>query len=126
VEGLRDIKGIVEINEQSFLLFLAIVFFTLLFLFLGLYLFKNRRRRRKKPMPRALAKELLEQLNYDNTKEVVYDFLEHGALFVTDENREAFKKIEDALASYKYRKEVPILEEQLKKEIKNFIKGVRV
>lgn len=126
MEGLRDIKDIVEINEHSFALFIATLLFALLLLFLGLYLFKNRRRRRKKPTPRALAKEALEQLNFDNTKEVVYDFLEYGVLFITEKNEEAFKKIEDALAPYKYKKEVPALEEQLKKDIKSFIKGVKV
>ena len=126
MEGLRDIKDIVEINEHSFALFIATLLFALLLLFLGLYLFKNRRGRRKKPTPRALAKEALEQLNFDNTKEVVYDFLEYGVLFIIEKNEEAFKKIEDALAPYKYKKEVPALEEQLKKDIKSFIKGVKV
>ena len=126
MEGLRDIKDIVEINEHSFALFLVTLLFALSLLSLGLYLFKNRRRRREKPTPRALAKEALEKLDYENTKEVVYGFLAHGSVFVTEKNEEAFKRIEEALASYKYRKEVPPLEERIKRDMKSFIEGVKV
>jgi len=125
MEGLRDIKDIVEINDSSFELFIALVIVALLLLLVTVYLFKNRRRRRKKKSQKELAKEALEQLDYENTKKVVYDFIENGSLFVNEKNEEAFKSIEKALSSYKYKKEVPPLDEEIKERIKSFIKGVK-
>lgn len=125
MEGLRDIKGVVEIDEPSLQILLLLTFVTLLLLAFALYRFKNRRRRRKKVSPKALAKARLEGLNYDNTKEVVYGFLEDALPFVNEKNEAMFKQIEQDLAPYKYKKEVPPLEEGLKKEIKSFIEGVK-
>ncbi len=125
MEGLRDIKDIVEINEPSFWILLSMISMSLLLLTLGAYLFKNRRRRRKKPTAKALAKEALENLDYDNTKALVYGFLEHGKRFVSEKNEEAFKKIEKNLEVYKYKKEVPLVDETVKEQIKAFVKGVK-
>lgn len=125
MEGLRDIKGIVEIDEPSFQILIALLAVLFLLLGWGAYLFKNRRRRRKKLSPKALAKKALEQLDYANTKEVVYGFVEHGALLLNEKNEQSFKQIAEALTPYKYKKEVPPLEPKLEKQIKAFIKELK-
>ena len=125
MEGLRDIKEVVTIDEPSLQILIALIVLMLLLLGLGVYLFKNRRRRVKKLSPKALAKKALNNLDYHNTKEVVYGFLEDALPFVNEKNEAMFKQIEQDLAPYKYKKEVPPLEEGLKKEIKSFIEGVK-
>jgi hypothetical protein len=125
VEDLRDIKEIVEINESSLEIFLVTIALALLLFALGVYFFKNKRRRRKKPTQRVLAKEVLESLDYDNTKELVYGFLEHGKMFVNEKNGELFQNIEKDLEVYKYKKEVPLVDEKIKKQMKEFVKGVK-
>lgn len=125
MEGLRDIKGVVEIDEPSLQILVALVVLLFLLLAWGGYLFKKRRRRRKKLSPRALAKKALEELDYANTKEVVYGFVEYGALLLNEKNEPKFNEIAEALTPYKYKKEVPPLEEPLKKKIKAFIKEVK-
>lgn len=126
MEGLRDIKEVVEIDEPSLQILIALLLGLLILLAWGAYLFKNRRRRRKKPTAKALAKEALEAFDYDDTKSVVYGFVEYGSLFLNEKNEAEFNAIAEALNGYKYKKEVPPLEEGLKGRIKAFIGGVKV
>ena len=126
MEGLRDIKGVVEISEPSLWWFLALLFLVILSFGVAFYLFKNRRKRRKKPTPKELALKALKVLDFSNTKEVVYTFLEEGRLFVNEKNQEEFKSIAKALEPYKYRREVPPLDEGLKRRIEQFIKGAKL
>jgi len=126
MEGLRDIKGVVEISEPSLWWFLALLFLVILSFGVAFYLFKNRRKRRKKPTPKELALKALKVLDFSNTKEVVYTFLEEGRLFVNEKNQEEFNSIAKALEPYKYRREVPPLDEGLKRRIEQFIKGAKI
>ena len=125
MEGLKDIKDIVEVHEHSFETFMGIVLFSLLVVILLLYLFLNRRKRRKKLSVKALAKEALSTLDYNNPKEVVYGFIKNIEPFLNEKNQEEFKSIERELIPYKYKKEIPDLDENLKNRILTFIKGVR-
>jgi len=125
MEGLKDIQGVVAIPDHSLEILIALIIVTLMILALGLYLFKNRRRRRKKLSPRALAKEALKGLDFENTKEAVYGFLENAEPFVNEKNEALFRTIEEELTPYKYREEVPALEATLKKRMKQFIEGAK-
>jgi len=125
MEGLKDIKDIVEVHEHSFETLMGIILFSLLIVGILLYLFLNRRKKRKKPTAKALAKEALNTLDYNNTKEVVYGFIENIQAFLNEKNLEEFKNIEGELNQYKYKKEIPALDESLKNRISTFIKGVK-
>ena len=125
MEGLRDIKDVVEVQEHSLAMLLALIAVALLLLSVALYFFKNRRRRRKKPTVKEVALEKLKSLDYNNTKEVVYTFEAEVEHFVNEKNRSNFEKIKKALEIYKYKKEVPTLDKGVKKEIEQFIKGLR-
>ena len=125
MEGLRDIKDVVEVQEHSLAMLIALIATVLFFLGVALYLFKNRRRRRKKPTAKEIALQKLQNLDYGNPKEVVYTFEADGELFVNEKNQEDFNKIKKELEIYKYRRDVPPLDEVVKKEIEQFIKGLR-
>ncbi len=125
MEGLRDIKDVVEVQEHSLAMLIALIVAVLFFLGVALYLFKNRRRRRKKPTAKEIALQKLQNLDYGNPKEVVYTFEADGELFVNEKNQEDFNKIKKELEIYKYRRDVPPLDEVVKKEIEQFIKGLR-
>ena len=125
MEGLRDIKDVVEVQEYSLAMLVALIVVLLLLLGVALYFFKNRRRRRKKPTAKAIALQKLQNLDYSKTKELVYIFEAEGELFVNEKNQENFEKIKKALEIYKYRKDVPPLDEGVKAEIEQFIKGLR-
>ena len=125
MEGLRDIKDVVEVQEHSLAMLITLIVIVLLLLGVALYLFKNRRRRRKKPTAKEIALEKLQNLDYGNPKEVVYTFEADGELFVNDKNQEDFEKIKKELEIYKYKRDVPPLDEGVKAEIEQFIKGLR-
>jgi len=125
MEGLKDIQGVVAIPDHSLEILIALIIVSLMILAFGLYWFKNRRRRRKKLSPRALAKKALNELNFENTKEAVYGFLENAQPFVNEKNESLFRAIEKELTPYKYKKEVPALEATLKKKMQQFIEGAK-
>ena len=125
MEGLKEIQGVVPIPDHSLEILIALIIVTLMILAFGLYLFKNRRRRRKKLSPRALAKEALKGLDFENTKEAVYGFLENAEPFVNEKNESLFRAIEGELTPYKYKKEIPALEATLKKKMQQFIEGAK-
>ena len=125
MEELKDIKDIVEVHEQSFMILMGLIFITLLLLSWGFYAFTHRRKRRKKPSPKELALVKLRSLDYNNTKEVVYTFEEQSEYFVDEKNQERFDTIKKELGIYKYKKEVPSLEPKIVSEIKSFIEALK-
>jgi hypothetical protein len=125
MEELKDIKDIVEVHEYSFMLLIGVTLTVLCLVGVALYLFKNRRRRRKKPTQRQLALSKLTNLDYSNTKEVVYTFEEKSQLFLSEKNQKTFNSLIRELEIYKYKKEIPPLDEKIKEKIETFIKGLK-
>jgi len=125
VEELKDIKDIVEVHEHSFIIFLGIIIIALCLLGIALYLFKNRRKRRKQPTEKESALIKLKNLDYNNAKEVVYTFEEQSLVLLNEKNREVFHQIKKGLEIYKYKKEIPPLDEKIKEQIETFIKGLK-
>ena len=125
MEELKDIKDIVEVHEHSFIIFLGIIIIALCLLGIALYLFKNRRKRRKQPTEKESALIKLKNLDYSNTKEVVYTFEEQSLVLLNEKNREVFHQIKKGLEIYKYKKEIPPLDEKIKEQIETFIKGLK-
>jgi len=125
VEGLRDIKGIVEVHEYSLQILVGAIMIGLLVLGLLFYLFKNRRKRGVKLSKKEMALERLKDIDFSDTKNVVYTFSVEGALFKDENNASAFEDIEKALTPYKYKQEVPEIEEALKEKIKAFVRSLR-
>jgi len=125
LQGLRDIKDIVEVHEESLLIFIGVIILFLIVLFFAYYLYKNRRIRRKKPTKRELALKRVKNINFDDVKNAVYTFSVDGFLFTDENNIDKFKKIEKELEKYKYQKDVPSLDENLKKMMQEFIKELK-
>ncbi len=126
VQGLKDIKGIVTVADDS-LFTLGVVVAVLLLIVIGVtYMIVGKRRVKRRFIPTAkeVAKENIEHINYDDPKSVVYAFGEDVKLFVDEKNRFVYEEILKALEPYKYKKEVPPLDESVKKRIKTFIKEI--
>ena len=123
MQGLRDIKGPVEIADHSLLYLLGVLAIVTAVLLMAVYLFKRRKRVRHRFLktPKELAAERIARIDYDDPKSVAYTFIEDVAHFVDDANRARYEAIVEKLAPYKYKKEVPPLDPKLKEEIKSFI-----
>lgn len=126
MKELRDIKEIVEVSDSSLLLFvLTVITAVLLITALVYFLTIKRGRRRVKPTPEALAKTALREIDYTDAKDAAYRFSENAYRFVTDESRELYQNIDEALIPYKYKKDVPELDRKTAADLKQFIKGIQ-
>ena len=90
MKGLKDIKGIIEVQDNSLIILLGLVLLALTVIGFGVYFFKNRRRRKKKATPQEVALQKLHVLDYNNSKEVVYTFEEQARLFLNEKNENFF------------------------------------
>jgi uncharacterized membrane protein YhiD involved in acid resistance len=119
LDKLKDIKPLVEVSTTFYDVAILIVTICLIVLFFKL------RRKRKKLSQKEKAKLKLQNLDYNDTKNCVYDFCEYAKYFLNEKNNEEFKKIEKELLRYKYKKEVPSLDKDTINKIKNFIKSLK-
>ena len=122
---LKDIKGVVAVPDNSLYIFIAIVASILLLLGFILYKYLTRMKRSKRATPKELALQRLKNLDFADTKEVVYSFSVDGYRFVNESNKDEFEAIEQALEPYKYKKETQALPKELVERIKAFIKGIK-
>lgn len=126
MQGLKDIKGLVEVPDYSLWILLSIVIFVIFLIILIIYLYKNKRRRRKKKLTfEQIARKNLKEINFSNTKNAVYTFSENFQYFINEENKEAFKKLQKELEAYKYKKDIDELPSKLEENIKELIKEIK-
>jgi flagellar biosynthesis/type III secretory pathway M-ring protein FliF/YscJ len=121
---LRDIKDIVEIPDNSLFELLSLVGGVVALLIVGAILFliyKKFKNRRRKPTKKELALEELKSIDFSNSKESAYKFSRYGYLWVDEHNRNRFFNIERDLEKYKYKRDVPPLEDRVKEEMREFI-----
>ncbi len=126
MQGLKDIKPLVEVPDNS-LLILMLIMIALLLVVIGAYLWykRPRRRRRKKPTARELAQGKLKGLDFTDTKRTVYDFSEAMHLLVPDEKKEALDALLKKLEIYKYKKSIPPLSDEDKKAMQTMIEEIK-
>jgi hypothetical protein len=120
VDKLKDIKGIVEVSDYSMYYLLGIIFAILLMIIGIIYLYKKPKRR-KKPTSRVVALGNLKNINYANAKDTAYSFTLNTPFFINEKNRDQYESILQKLEIYKYEKEVPQINEDLKNEIQKYI-----
>ncbi len=121
MEQLRDIKPLVEIPDFSFYLYIAfIALMTTLAALLVYFLIKLLSRKKREKREDILAK--LRMLDLNNPKEVAYAITKFGKFIVRDEaSARLYEDLVRKLTRYKYKREVPPLPEDLKREIKLFL-----
>ncbi|MCJ7765920.1 MAG: hypothetical protein MUP09_08280 [Thiovulaceae bacterium] len=125
MEELRDIKGLVEVTDYSLYYLGGLVAVTLLLL-LVLAIFIYRYLTKKEPLTqRKVAIERLEAFEFGDVKQSVYEFSHLAHYAVSEDQREELEKLLAELAPYKFRKEVPELDDTLKTKMQGFIKGLK-
>jgi flagellar biosynthesis/type III secretory pathway M-ring protein FliF/YscJ len=123
MEGLKDIKGFIEVPDQSFLYFMLTIAGVLLFI-IGLVIlviwYKKPKRRRKRLTAKEQAIINLKAIDFLDTKEAVYDFSENVQKIVHE--HEGVQALLEKLETYKYKKDVPSLSDEDKESMKALIK----
>ena len=125
MEELHDIKGIVEVTDYSLYYFLATVGVSVMVLIVvGIMLYKYLS---KKDLltQKKVAMELLKKFEFGDAKESVYEFSHLAQYAVNDTQRKELEELLTELERYKFKKDVPELDEKLKAKMKKFIKEQR-
>lgn len=118
---LHDIKNLLEINENSFFLFLLLIFIGVL-LFVFLILFILRFIKNKKQNDKKIYFNKLQKLDFSKSKQCAYTITKYGRLLVNNEReKKILEELIEELNEYKYKKEVKTIDEQLKAKISNFL-----
>jgi hypothetical protein len=121
LDKLKDIKAsqTIPIDLLPYFLGLTVLIITIVIIILFFILRKN-----KKPNPRLQAIAYLKGMDFDtlDDKQIAYQFCEYGYICVEDHYMDEFKKIETQLETFKYKKEVPPMDKDLKEQMKDYIK----
>ncbi|MDD3323614.1 MAG: hypothetical protein PHN38_00625 [Sulfurospirillaceae bacterium] len=126
MEELRDIKGLVAIEDSSLLIFIALTCSLVLLAFMFVRWLLKWRKRGQKHNQIAIAKDMLQNLDISNSKETSYKIGKWGRLLCAEnpEHIALFEKIFELTNSYKYQKEVPPFGEKEKNLIQEFVSKV--
>ncbi len=125
MEELRDIKGLVEVTDYSLYYLLGIVGVAVIILIvLGILLYKYLTK--KDPLTqKKVAMELLEKFEFGDAKQSVYEFSYLAQYAVNEAQRRELEQLLAELEPYKFKKEVPELDDALKAKMQNFIEEQR-
>ena len=123
MEELRDIRGLEEISDLSFYLFVGVSIFILLIIGLLVFLFYKHFRAKKESNIRKDVLERLENVNFDNPKEAAYEITKYGRFLVdSPQSEKIFLELEKKLERYKFTKEVSPIDEGTINQYDLFIK----
>ena len=125
LEKLKDIKSIVEVVDYSLYYFIIIIFIFILGIIFISYKYMTRVKKTKQLSKKQLALKGLKNLDFNDTKKVVYSLSVDGYMFINKKNKDKFENIEKKLEEFKYKKDIEKLPNKLEKEIKQFIKELK-
>jgi ATP-dependent Zn protease len=120
---LHDIKPLVEVPDNSFVLFVLLIIVALI-LFLGLaYLLFVYFRRRKKTNHRKEALQALKNVDFKDAKHTAYAITKHGLVFANDapRNKEVYENLVNRLSPYKYKKVVEEIDNECRSYYKIYV-----
>ena len=121
MEELRDIKGLVEVTDYSLYYLLGtlgVATVVLLLLTVGLYKYLTK----KDPLTqKKVAMDLLDKFEFGDAKASVYEFSHLAQYAVNEDQRRELEALLAELEVYKFKKEVPELDAELKAKMKKFI-----
>ncbi len=122
MEELKDIKPLLEIPDNSYMIFLGLIIFGIL-LALGVLFFAIKKfleHRKANLAKKYLVK--LHAIDWKDAKESAYTATHYARLLATDDRREElFAQLEVHLEQYKYKKKVESVDEQTLKQFNLFV-----
>ena len=123
---LNDIKELEKIPDNSFFIFLALVFISMVLLIIMIFslikFMKNR-----KVSPKKEYYKILKNINFENPKEFAYTFTKYSKLLITnDREKKLANELIEELEKYKYKKIVENLDEEIKAKYKIFMESLDV
>jgi len=114
---LRDIKPLLEIPDYSYAIFIALALFMFSIILILLYIFFRKFWLNRKKNMKKVYFQRLKSVDWRDTKQAAYEVTYFGHLLL-DETRveEIYKQLVPMLEPYKYRKDVPDIDETTLKQ----------
>jgi len=111
VEGLKDIKPLLEIPDISYYIYWGLIGFGITLLVAILFfVIKKIWQSRKINLAKGYLREL-KSIDWKDTKQSAYKATHYARLLATDDRKiELFSQLEEMLEKYKYKKEVDELD----------------
>lgn len=119
---LRDIKPLLEIPDNSFYFYWALIAFVLTLCVLILFfVFKKVWENRKTNLEKEYLLAL-KAIDWSETKEAAYEATYYARLLASDARRkELFSQLEPMLMQYKYKKVVDDIDEKTRKQFNLYV-----
>lgn len=122
MEELKDIKPDVVIVNATFVDTILIVIGILVVLILVYFIYKFLKKD-KKVDKRKASVLYLKSFDFEmDDKQLAYEFTKHGYITVEEHFNDEFSNIIRQLESYKYKKEISKMDDDLKEQIREYIK----
>jgi hypothetical protein len=119
---LKPIKPNVPITDWQWFVFLFAI--SVLIIILSILIYKKFFAKKPKSV-REIRLEKLQNLDFNDSKKTAYEFTRLAKYFLTEENEKLYERIVKKLEKYKYKRQVPAIDEDTKKEILEFVKGIK-
>lgn len=126
LDKLHDIKPLVQIPDNSFFIFLALVIFTFV-IFLGVIFFFLKLYKNRKKSDKKRYFEILENINFKDSKQSAYTITKYSRLLArTQREKKICEELIQNLENYKYKKNVQEIDEKIKANFLNFMEIIDV
>jgi len=123
MEELKDIKPEIVIVNSFLIDMLFFAFIIVLVGLLGYFIYRFMKKERKKDK-RKLSVLYLKSFDFDNLedKQIAYEFTKHGYITLEEHFNDEFLRILKQLETYKYKKDIPQIDDDLKEQMRDYIK----
>lgn len=124
MEKLRDIKDIVGVSDYSMYYLIGYIILAILIFWVIIYLL-SRQKKSKKLTKKEKALQELKNIDYKNSKDIAYKFTLNIPFFIDEKNEIEIEELLENLKIYKYKKDIPTMDKELKQRIKKMIGAVK-
>ncbi len=120
---LHDIKPLMEVPDNSFMLLSGVIIIASLLLLGVLYVLYKFLRGRQTLNLRKIHYAALEKIDFSDPKKAAYAITDHGRIFADDSERlrEAYNNLVVRLTQYKYKKRVEEIDDESRSYYKIYL-----
>jgi len=123
---LNDIKDLVQIPDYSIYFYYGLIIFVISIFVVVIYIIYNYWKNKKQNIRKIYFKRL-KDIDFNNSKKSAYDITKYGYLLVnTTKEKQLLEDLVDKLGDYKYKRDVPIIDDDIKNSFHIFMESLDV
>jgi hypothetical protein len=125
LQQLKDIKPLLQIQDSSLYWLIGYLFIGVLIVAILAYLWKVFVVKRKYDAKKEALK-ILKNLDFSDSKKAAYEITNYGNILVDKENQQhILDELNEMLLEYKYKKEVPLISNEVKQKLNVFLQATQ-